>query len=71
MDMNKRLDAWKGPVVAQKELHSQSSLSLLELEYWQTILMPYRWSVNIPTALIGCSPRSNDIIQQISIQTPE
>ena len=71
MDMNQRLDAWKGSVLAQRELHSWTSLSLLELEYWQAILMLYRWSVNVPTGLVGCSPRANDIIQQLSIQTPE
>lgn len=69
--MNHRLDEWKSSNPAQEESGSSYCILSMELEYWQSIITLYRWSVTIPMGLIQCSGPANDIIKQFTIEAPE
>lgn len=73
LDMSRRLDEWRcripefGGVGDSRQLNA----SLLEFEYWQSVIMLYRWSIEFPAGLVGLSSSASTIFGRFMIETCE
>lgn len=67
-DMQSRLERWRNCIPT---LGPPSDRFLMELDFWQSIIALYRWSVKIPRELVQASVTITPSIQQPSIETPE
>lgn len=67
-DMIARLKAWRSSIPTSRP---QSDRFLMELDFWQSVITLYRWSVVIPPELVRGSAEMNCTIQALSEETPE
>ncbi|KAJ5097844.1 hypothetical protein N7532_004845 [Penicillium argentinense] len=66
-DVSARLDEWKDTMPT---LEHQSDRLALELDFWQTMLLLYRWSIKIPSELVRNPSTINANLQQLLPDTP-
>ena len=60
-DIDRRLWEWKESAPLQQDTTVQFSIKLLELNYWQAVIMLYRQSLSVPPTLAGEVGPHNDV----------
>ena len=68
-DMISRLETWRASIPTMSR--PQSDKFLMELDFWQSVIALYRWSVVIPPELVQGCAEINSTIQALSEETPE
>lgn len=73
LDMSRRLDEWRCriPPSCHEGGPQQRTSLLMELEYWKSIIILYRWSVRFPSGLVGPSSSASTIFGHFLIETWE
>lgn len=72
VDMFRRLDEWRSLITGHNDHGIRpSTASLLELEYWQSIVMLYRLSIEFPAELVRLSARADNIFGPFFIKACE
>jgi hypothetical protein len=67
-DIHSRLERWRDCIPT---LGSPSDRFLMELDFWQSIIALYRWSVKIPPNLVHAPVTNTSTIQPPSNESPE
>ncbi|KAK5791866.1 hypothetical protein VI817_007175 [Penicillium citrinum] len=67
-DMISRLETWRASIPMSRP---QADKFLMELDFWQSVIALYRWSVVVPPELVQGCAEINSTIQALSEETPE
>lgn len=67
-DIDRRLWEWKESAPLSEDINVQFSIKLLELNYWQAVIMLYRQSLSVPLSL---AEDANDVASPMSVGTDE